>query len=361
MLFFLWIKFFELVYNKKNMKIAINGFGRIGRIFFRVARNNPDFNIVAINDLAGKENLIYLLRHDSVYGRFDISDEEIGKIKFFQEKDPADLPWKDLDIDIVVESSGFFTSYEKAKAHLAAGAKRVVISAPAKDEPGKTPSVEESQTLGVEEGSVLMFTPNACVGDISKTKITSNASCTTNATIPVAAIMMKGLGVKKAVLNTVHGYTSSQGMVDKPDVKDWRRGRTGAVNIVPSSTGAAKAAAKVLTGLAGKFDGVAVRVPVPAGSLIDFTFVSERPTSVEEVNEILRKASQSPEWQGILKIADKATVSSDILGEPYGSIVDLDMTRVIDGDLVKVFSWYDNEWGYCAMLLKHIKMLKDYL
>lgn len=336
------------------MRIAINGFGRIGRIFFRVALNQSKrglgipFEIVAINDLADKDNLIYLLRHDSVYGRFDISDEEIGKIKFFQEKDPVNLPWKDLDIDIAVESSGFFTSYEKAKAHLEAGAKRVVISAPSKDE-------EDSPE------QALMFTPNACAGDISKTKITSNASCTTNATIPVAAIMMKELGVKKAVLNTVHGYTSSQGMVDKPDTKDWRRGRTGAVNIVPSSTGAAKAATKVLTGLAGKFDGVAVRVPVPAGSLIDFTFVSERSTSVEEVNEILLKASQLPEWQGILKIADKATVSSDILGEPYGSIADLEMTRVIDGDLVKIFSWYDNEWGYCAMLLKHIEILKNYL
>lgn len=344
------------------MKIAINGFGRIGRIFFRVARGNPDLEIVAINDLADKDNLIYLLRHDSVYGRFNISDEEISKIKFFQEKDPANLPWKDLDIDIVVESSGFFTSYEKAKAHLEAGAKRVAISAPPKDSQKVKPSVsKEGLTFWEREGgSVLMFTPNACAGDISKTKITSNASCTTNATIPVAAVMLKNPGVKKAVLNTVHGYTSSQGMVDKPDMKDWRRGRTGAVNIVPSSTGAAKAAGKILTELAGKFDGVAIRVPVPAGSLIDFTFVSERSTSVEEINNIFREAAQSAEWQGILKIADKATVSSDILGEPYGSIVDLDMTRVIDGDLVKVFSWYDNEWGYCAMLMKHIEMLKKF-
>ncbi|MDP2767771.1 MAG: glyceraldehyde 3-phosphate dehydrogenase NAD-binding domain-containing protein [Candidatus Methanoperedens sp.] len=347
-------------------RIAINGFGRIGRIFFRVAHNNPDFEIVAINDLADKENLIYLLRHDSVYGRFNISDEEISKIKFFQERDPANLPWKELDIDIVVESSGFFTSYEKAKAHLEAGAKRVVITAPPKDYQnsqglpfGNSSRVVLGESLG--EGSVLMFTPNAYAGDISKTKITSNASCTTNATIPVAAIMLKNPGVKKAVLSTVHGYTSSQGMVDKPDTKDWRRGRTGAVNIVPSSTGAAKAAGKILTELAGKFDGVAIRVPVPSGSRIDFTFVSARPTSVEEINNIFRGAAQSAEWQGILKIADKATVSSDILGEPYGSIVDLDMTRVIDGDLVKIFSWYDNEWGYCAMLMKHIEQLKNYL
>lgn len=322
------------------MRIAINGFGRIGRVFFRQAYGKPGLDIVAINDLADKDNLIYLAEHDSVYGKFEFP--ETG-IRFFAEKDPSKLPWKDLDIDVVVESTGFFTSYEKAKAHLDAGAKRVVITAPAKDE------------------EILIFTPNACEGDISKFKITSNASCTTNAVVPVASIMMKNPGVKKAVLSTVHGYTSSQGIVDKPDVKDWRRGRAGAVNIVPSSTGAAKAAGKVLKEIAGKFDGSAIRVPVPAGSLIDFTFISERNTSVEEINEIFKKASQTKEWQGILKIAEKGTVSSDIAGESFGSIVDLEFTRVIDGDLVKVFSWYDNEWGYCAMLIKHIEQLKKSL
>jgi len=320
------------------MKIAINGFGRIGRIFFRQASQHPDIEVVAINDLGDKDNLIYLTEHDSVYGRFKFPT---SKIKFLSEKDPTNLPWKDLDIDIVVESTGFFTSYEKAEAHLRAGAKRVVISAPAEE--------------------VLMFTPNVCSGDISKTKITSNASCTTNATMPAVAILMKKPGIKKAVLSTVHGYTASQGIVDKPDAKDWRRGRAGAVNIAPSSTGAAKAVGKVLTDIDGKFDGVALRVPVPAGSLVDFTFISEKKTSVEEINEILRKAVDSKEWQGIIRIADKGTVSSDIVGEPYGSIVDLELTRVVDGDLVKVFSWYDNEWGYSAMLLKHIEMLKKYL
>ena len=322
------------------MKIAINGFGRIGRIFFRQAYGKPGLDIVAINDLADKDNLIYLAEHDSVYGKFEFPK---SGVQFFAEKDPANLAWKDLGIDVVVESTGFFTSYEKAKAHLDAGAKRVVISAPAKDE------------------QILIFTPNACEGDISKFKITSNASCTTNATIPVVSIMMKNPGVKKAVLSTVHGYTSSQGIVDKPDQKDWRRGRAGAVNIVPSSTGAAKAAAKILPEIAGKFDGVAIRVPVPSGSLIDITFISERKTSAEEINEIFKKAAESKEWKGIVKIADKSTVSSDIIGEPYGSIIDLEFTRVIDGDLVKVFSWYDNEWGYCAMLIKHIEQLKNYL
>ncbi|MBU3925615.1 type I glyceraldehyde-3-phosphate dehydrogenase [Patescibacteria group bacterium] len=320
------------------MKIAINGFGRIGRIFFRQASQHPDIEVVAINDLGDKDNLIYLTEHDSVYGRFKFPT---SKIKFLSEKDPTNLPWKDLDIDIVVESTGFFTSYEKAEAHLRAGAKRVVISAPAEE--------------------VLMFTPNVCSGDISKTKITSNASCTTNATMPAVAILMKKPGIKKAVLSTVHGYTASQGIVDKPDAKDWRRGRAGAVNIAPSSTGAAKAVGKVLTDIDGKFDGVALRVPVPAGSLVDFTFISEKKTSAEEINKILKDAAESKEWQGIMRIADKGTVSSDIVGEPYGSIVDLELTRVVDGDLVKVFSWYDNEWGYSAMLLKHIEMLKKYL
>ena len=324
------------------IKVAINGFGRIGRIFFRQAYGKPGLDIVAINDLADKDNLIYLAEHDSVYGKFEFPK---SGVQFFSEKDPANLAWKDLGIDVVVESTGFFTSYEKAKAHLDAGAKRVVISAPSNDIASR----------------LLMFTPNACEGDISKFKITSNASCTTNATIPVVSIMMKNPGVKKAILSTVHGYTSSQGIVDKPDQKDWKRGRAGAVNIVPSSTGAAKAAAKILPEIAGKFDGVAIRVPVPSGSLIDITFISERKTSAEEINEIFKKAAESKEWKGIVKIADKGTVSSDIVGEPYGSIVDMEFTRVIDGDLVKVFSWYDNEWGYCAMLIKHIEQLKNYL
>lgn len=325
------------------MKIAINGFGRIGRIFFRQAFNKKGFEIVAINDLGDKDNLIYLLKHDSVYRNFDISDKDISKIKFYQEKDPANLPWKDLGIDVVVESTGFFATSEKAKAHLDAGAKRVVISAPADDE--STPTI----------------TPNANIQSISKSKITSNASCTTNCTVPVVAVMLENPGVKKAVLSTVHGYTATQGLVDKPDSKDWARGRAAALNIVPSSTGAAKATGKVLPAIDGKFDGVSLRVPVPSGSMIDFTFVSERKTSVEEINEIFTNASKKKEWDGILKVTKEPLVSSDILGEPFGAIVDLNFTRVIDGDLVKIFAWYDNEWGYASMLIKHIEELKNYL
>lgn len=325
-----------------NMKIAINGFGRIGRIFFRQVYNHPDIEVVAVNDLGDKDNLLYLLEHDSVYGKFTLS-EKIKDIKFLQEKDPSKLSWKDLDIDIVVESTGFFDSYDKAKAHLDAGAKRVVISAPVKD------------------SDTLTFTPNVCSGDISKFKITSNASCTTNAITPVISILSKKPGVKKAVLNTVHAYTAIQAIVDKTDEKDWRRGRAGAINIVPSTTGAAIAAGKAIPSVADKFDGVAMRVPIASGSLIDFTFVSEKQTSKEEINNIFREAAQKPEWRGIIKMADGSTVSTDILGEPYGSIIDSDFTRVVGGDLVKIFSWYDNEWGYCAMLIKHIEQLKNFL
>lgn len=344
------------------MKIAINGFGRIGRIFFRQvypaaggALEKPDFEIVALNDLGDLENLAYLLKYDSVYGRYalEVGSEklEVGEklivnnkeIQVFQEKDPAKLPWKDLGIDIVVESTGVFDSYEKAKAHLDAGAKRVVITAPAKD--NDTPT----------------STPNVGVEFLSLSKITSNGSCTTNAATPVAAIMLENPGIKKAVLNTVHGYTATQGLVDGPAKKDWNRGRAAAVNIVPSHTGAAIAAEKAIPALRGKFDGVAMRVPVISGSLIDFTFLAERKTSVEEINNIFKEAAEKPEWKGILKVAEAPIVSTDILGEPYGSIVDLNFTRVVDGDLVKIFSWYDNEWGYGAMLIKHIKTLENLL
>ena len=324
------------------MRIAINGFGRIGRVFYRQASSNPNFEIVAINDLADKENLLYLLEHDSVYGKFPLP-EKIKDIKFLQEKEPAKLPWKDLDIDIVVESTGFFDSYDKAKTHLDAGAKRVVITAPVKDD------------------MALTFTPNVCDGDISKFKITSNASCTTNAITPLISILAKNPGVKKAVLNTIHAYTASQGIVDKPDAKDWRRGRAGTIDISPSGTGAAISAAKAIPEMKGIFDGVAVRVPVPVGSLIDLTFVSKRKTSAEEINEILTSESQKPEWRGIIKVSSEQLVSTDIIGEPFGSIVDLGFTKVTDGDLVKIFSWYDNEWGYAAMLIKHIETLKKYL
>jgi glyceraldehyde 3-phosphate dehydrogenase len=324
------------------MKLAINGFGRIGRIFFRQASQEKDFEIAAINDLADKDNLIYLAEHDSVYGKFEFPKNDV---QFLSEKDPAQLPWGKMGVDVVVESTGVFASYEKAKPHLEAGAKRVVITAPVPKED------EEAKT----------FTPNVSMEFASFGKISSNASCTTNAVTPVAAVLNENPGIEKAILNTVHAYTATQATVDGPAKKDFVRGRAAAVNISPSHTGAALATEKALPALKGKFDGVAVRVPVICGSLIDFTFVSKRKTTVEEINRILTKAADKPEWQGILKVSKEPLVSTDILREPYGSIVDLAFTRVVDGDLVKVFSWYDNEWGYCSMLIKHIKSLKNYL
>ncbi len=334
---------------EQSRRIAINGFGRIGRLFFRQVINEPNLEIVAINDLGDLENLAYLLKYDSVYrqfpGKVSSAKGELivdgKKIKFFQEKDPSKLPWKDLKVDIVVESTGAFESFEKAKVHLDAGAKKVVITAPAKDKEG------------VDGGKTIFVGLND--DELKNIKLSTNASCTTNAVYPVMAIMSENPGIEKAVLNTIHAYTATQSIVDSP-VKgsDMRRGRAGAQNIVPSTTGAAIAVTRVLKDLENKFDGIALRVPIITGSIADITFVSKKKTSVEEINEIFKRAAKSQKWQGILKIADGEVVSSDIIGEPYAAIVDLKFTKVVSGDLVKVLSWYDNEWGYCAMLLKHV-------
>ena len=329
-------------------RIAINGFGRIGRLFFRQAWQNKNLDIAAINDLGDIENIAYLLKYDSVYRQFGnelrIEGNELvvdgEKIKVFQEKDPTKLPWKDLKIDIAVESTGAFESFEKASVHLVAGAKKVVITAPAKDE--ERPDAK-TVLLGVNEE------------EFKHCKITSNGSCTTNATSPVAQIMAESIGVAKAFLASVHGYTATQNLVDGPTKgKDFRRGRAAAVNISPSFTGAAISVTRAVKELQGKFDGLAYRVPVATGSMADFTFVASRKTSVEEINEILRKAADSSRWKNILKVTEDQIVSSDIIGEPYGAIVDLTYTKVIDGDLVKVLSWYDNEWGYVTTLVGHV-------
>ncbi len=329
-------------------KIAINGFGRIGRIFLKQVLAAKNLEIAAINDLGDVQNLAYLLKYDTVYGRYDKEVKATGdqlvvdgkKILFLQEKDPTQLPWGKLGIDVVVEATGIFESFEKAKVHLEAGAKRVVITAPAKDEDGL---LGQTVLMGVNEGELKITT------------ITSNGSCTTNASSPVIQVMAENPGIQKAILNTVHGYTATQSIVDGP-VKghDYRRGRAAAQNIVPSTTGAAIAVARAIKELAGKFDGLAMRVPVVSGSLADITFVAKRKTSAEEINGILRKAAQEKRWQGILAVTENQLVSSDILGEPYGAVVDLSFTKVVDGDLVKVLSWYDNEWGYAATLVKHV-------
>lgn len=329
-------------------KIAINGFGRIGRAFFKLAMEREELEIVAINDLADPENLAYLLKYDSVYGPsgYDVEVKEgalvvDGKeILLLHEKDPSKLPWKKLKVDVVLESTGFFASYEKSQLHLQAGAKRVVVSAPVKDTP---PS-------GITGATVLMGVNEE---KLQTCDISSNASCTTNAGSPLMAILDEKIGVEKAILNTIHGYTSSQSLVDGPN-KKMRRGRAAAINIVPSSTGAALATAQAHTQLEGKFDGIAIRVPVPAGSIVDVTFIAKRDVTVEEVNEILVEAAHEGRWQDIFTVTNDPIVSSDILGSPFASIADLDMTRVVDGNLVKVCAWYDNEVGYTNTLVQHV-------
>ncbi len=330
------------------VRVAINGFGRIGRALLRAATHDPDVDIVAINDLGDINNLAYLLKYDSVYrqfpGQVSVEGGELvvgaKRIKVTAEKDPAKLPWRDLQIDVAVESTGLFTEYAKAKLHVDAGAKRVVISAPAKGDPIPGSAVV---LVGINEEKLASCT------------ITSNGSCTTNAASPVVAIIEEALDIEKALLDTIHSYTASQSLVDSPNKKDRREGRAAAQNIVPSSTGAATTVTKAVTGVPF-FDGISVRVPTVAGSYVDLTFVTKKDTSKEEVNDILRKAAASPRWQGIFTVSEEPLVSSDIIGNPHASIADLEMTRVAGGNLVKVLAWYDNEMGYAHTLLRHVKL-----
>ena len=327
------------------IRVAINGFGRIGRAFARLSHGR-DIEIVAVNDLGSLENLAYLLKYDTVYGRAPFGVEakdgalfiDDKEVRFLSEKDPSALPWKELAIDVVVESTGFFTDYGKAQAHITAGARRVVITAPVKG----NSSLGATVLMGLNEEK------------LATCQLTSNASCTTNAASPVIAILDEAIGIEKAVLSTTHAYTASQALVDSPSKKDMREGRAAAQNITPTSTGAAIAVTDAYSQLAGKFDGISLRVPVAAGSIADITFIAKRATTREEVNTILRDAAKNPRWEGIFKTIDDELVSSDIVGEPYASIADLGMTRVVDGNLVKVLAWYDNEMGYTESLVRHV-------
>ena len=338
----------------KKIRVAINGFGRIGRAVLKIAWDSPELEIVAVNDLGSIDSLSYLLQYDTVYGKWgkniEIEKDEAGlnsfiiidgkKIKYISEKDTTKLPWKDLDIDVVVESTGAFTSYDKAKFHLDCGAKKVVISAPSKGKESETKG--ETILLGVNEDKF-----GTC-------DITSNASCTTNAASPIIAILEDTLGIEKAILNTVHGYTATQAIVDGPSKKDLREGRAAAQNIIPSSTGAAIAVTEAFPVLKGLFDGISIRVPVVCGSIVDITLISKKETTKEEVNAILEKASNNPRWHKIFTITKDPIVSSDILGESHACIADLEMTRVVGGNLVKVLGWYDNEMGYTYTLIDHV-------
>lgn len=336
--------------NVQMARVAINGFGRIGRGFARAMHGRKDMELVAVNDLTSPGNLAYLLRYDTVYGRapFKVSSSEKAlvidgvEVPVLSEREPLKLPWADMQIDIVVESTGFFTDPVKAGAHITAGAKRVVITAPAKGDLPAQAGGAETVLIGANEEK------------FDECEVSSNASCTTNAASPLIGILDEAIGVERALLNTTHAYTATQAIVDGPAPDDFRRGRAGAANLAPSSTGAAKATALAYPQLKGKFDGIAIRVPVPAGSMVDITFVPKRVTSVEEVNDALRTAAATERWKRVFAVTEEPLVSSDILGLPYGAIADLQMTRVVDGMLVKVLAWYDNEMGYVHTLVEHV-------
>ncbi len=325
-------------------KIAINGFGRIGRAALKVMMDQGDLEVVAVNDLMSLENAAYLLKYDSVYGVYDkevrIEGEYLvvggRKIRYHGEKDPAKLPWKDSGVEIVIESTGFFTNKEDAEKHIHAGAKTVVISGPSKDK--DTPTVVHG--VNTQDGKTAVF---------------SCASCTTNNVAPVVEIIDRKIGISKAILSTIHAYTASQGIVDAPSKKDLRMGRAAAVNLIPSSTGAAIATTKAYPQLAGRFDGVSVRTPVPVGSISDITFLVSRKTTPEEINGILLEESKTPRYKSVLHVSDEPLVSSDIIMSSFASVVDAGMTRVVDGDLVKVMAWYDNEWGFTNQMVRQIQ------
>ena len=322
-------------------RVGINGFGRIGRNFFRAAiEQGADLEVVAVNDLTDNKTLAHLLKYDSIMGRFNgevsYDDEGIivdGKhIKVLAQRDPADLPWGELGVEVVVESTGFFTDGEKAAAHIAAGAKKVVISAPAKN-------VDGTFVMGVNDGDYDPATMN----------IISNASCTTNCLAPLAKVLHENFGIERGIMTTIHSYTGDQRVLDAPH-SDLRRARAAALNMIPTKTGAAQAVALVLPELKGKFDGLAVRVPTPTGSLTDLTFVASKEVSVEAIQAAVKAAAEG-ELKGVLEYTEDPIVSTDIVGNPHTSIFDATETKVI-GNLVKVLSWYDNEWGYSNALVR---------
>jgi glyceraldehyde 3-phosphate dehydrogenase len=329
-----------------SYKIGINGFGRIGRNAFKIAMNHPELEVVAINDLTKPDVLAHLLKHDSNYGAYheEVSSDETNlivggkKVQVTAEKDPSMLPWGKLGVDVVIESTGRFTKGEDAKLHLKAGAKRVVISAPAK---GGDPDVG-TFVIGANEGELK-----------GENLVVSNASCTTNCIAPVMAVLTEKLGVEKSMMTTVHSYTASQALQDAPN-KDLREGRNAAENIVPTTTGAAIAAALTVPVLKDHFDGLSIRVPTPVVSISDITLLAKRDTTVEEVNQMLVAASKEPRYQGVLDCSEEELVSSDYIGNPHSSIVDLKLTKVVGGNLVKVVAWYDNEWGYSNRLVEMV-------
>ena len=318
------------------MKVAINGFGRIGRSVFRILNNREGVDIVAINDIFDKGALTYLLKYDTVMGRFpdevqlegDVLKTGSQSVKLIAERDPSSLPWGELGVDIVIESTGIFRQREQLENHLNAGAKRVVLTVPSNDE------IDYTVVLGVNDDGLL-----------PEHKIVSNASCTTNCLAPMAKVLNDEFGIEMGVINTIHAYTNDQRLADVPH-SDWRRSRAAAENVIPTTTGAARAVGKVLPELNGKLDGIAMRVPVPDGSVVDLNVRLEKDVSVEDINDAVRAAADSGPLQHVLQYSTLPVVSTDIIGNPHSSIFDAPFTRVVEGNFVKTLNWYDNEWGY---------------
>lgn len=329
------------------MNIAINGFGRIGRSVFRILNSRPNVNIVAINDIFDKGALTYLLKYDTVMGRFpesvslegDFLKTQSKTVKLIAEREPEALPWKDLDVDIVIESTGIFRQKNQLEKHLNAGAKRVVLTVPAKDE------IDYTVVLGVNDHGLK-----------PEHKIVSNASCTTNCLAPMAKVLNDEFGIELGVINTIHAYTNDQRLADVPH-SDWRRSRAAAENVIPTTTGAARAVGKVLPELNGKLDGIAMRVPVPDGSVVDFNIRLEKDATVKDINDAVYAASESGTLKNVLEYSTLPVVSTDIIGNPHSSIFDAPFTRVVEGNFVKTLNWYDNEWGYSNRVVDLLEKL----
>lgn len=331
------------------MKVAINGFGRIGRSVFRILNSKEDVNIVAINDIFDKGALTYLLKYDTVMGRFpdevtlegDMLKTGSQSVKLIAERDPSSLPWGELGVDIVIESTGIFRQREQLENHLKAGAKRVVLTVPSKDE------IDYTVVLGVNDDGLL-----------PEHKIVSNASCTTNCLAPMAKVLNDSFGIEMGVINTIHAYTNDQRLADVPH-SDWRRSRAAAENVIPTTTGAARAVGKVLPELDGKLDGIAMRVPVPDGSVVDLNVRLEKDVTLDEVNDAVKAAADSGPLQNVLQYSTLPVVSTDIIGNPHSSIFDAPFTRVVEGNFVKTLNWYDNEWGYSNRVADLLSVLRS--
>jgi len=331
------------------MRIALNGFGRIGRSVFRILNEREDIEVVAINDISPSDVLVYLLKYDTVMGRFpdkvelkgDILVTSENKVKMLEERNPADLPWKELDIDVVIEATGIFRTKETLSAHLKAGAKRVLLTVPAKDE------IDYTVVIGVNDDGLK-----------KEHRIISNASCTTNCLAPMAKVLNDAFGIEYGVINTIHAYTNDQRLADVPH-SDWRRGRTAAENVIPTTTGAARAVGVVLPELKGKLDGIATRVPVPDGSVVDLVARLEQEVTPDQIHGAVKAAASTKRLKRVLEYSTLPVVSSDIIGNPHSSIYDAPFTRVIEGNFVKTLNWYDNEWGYSNRVVDLIDLVRD--